>query len=290
MEKHGKKLWIYDVPQNEPFVTDSILYRMFDFDQRMPKPKDQKVEKRLLPLLLVESFSFLEYLKCISPSGEDIMAQNRRMILDQDTSGLQKSLANFEKWSQESGMLHLNENGYTPARYVQDFKTFVKRSKEVSNTLAVSIKLTEPASPKYNGGKPEALTDLLVGETDYRYNWLVFEGNDLQATLDVSGGMGMAFVSSISVSFLQDQASWVFLPEKVIFEFSPDGENFFPLKEVALETVPDEKKTFQTVSPDFSPTAAVAIRVTAINRKVCPEWHTCNGNPCWIFADEITVK
>ncbi|MCC7466453.1 MAG: DUF4838 domain-containing protein [Saprospiraceae bacterium] len=290
MEKHGKKLWIYDVPQNEPFVGDSILYRTLDFDQRMSQPKDPKVELRLRPLLLVELFSFLENMKCVSPSGRDMMAFNRNMILGQDTSGLHKSLVNFEKWSQESGMLHLNENGYTPARYVQDYKAFVKRSKEASNTLAASIQLTEPASPKYGGGKPEVLTDLLVGETDYRYNWLGFEGNDLQATLDVSGGIGMTFVSDVSVSFLQDQASWVFFPEKVTFEFSPDGENFFPLKEVVLETVPDEKKRFQTVRPDFSPIAARAIRVTAVNRKVCPEWHTCNGNPCWIFADEITVK
>jgi hypothetical protein len=211
------------------------------------------------------------------------------MIFEEDTSGLHEMFVNFDKWCLESGMLHLNENGYTPAQYVKDYAEFLARTREAISSMAFSIQLTEPASPRYGGGKTELLTDRLVGETDYRYNWLGFEGNDMQATLMVSDS-GMTFVSDISVSFLQDQASWIFLPEKVIIEFSPDGDIFLPMEEVTLETVPDSKKKFHTVRATFSPTAAKAIRVTAVNRKVCPEWHTCNGNPCWIFADEITVR
>ncbi|HLP95113.1 MAG TPA: DUF4838 domain-containing protein [Saprospiraceae bacterium] len=290
MEKHGKKLWIYDVPQNEAFVRDSFFYRMMQFDQSMPKPSDPKLEQRLRPIVLVELISFLENMKCVPPVGDDFMSQNAYMMFRFDTSGLHDMFTNFEKWCSEAGMLHMNENGYTPAQYVWDYRSFLTRIRQASESLALSVQLTEPASNQYAGGKAGVLTDRLVGETDYRYNWIGFNGNDMQATLQVADTAGMPFVSNITVSFLQDQPSWVLLPEKVIFELSVDGENFFPIKEETLETTPSDQKRFQTVKATFNPTTARAVRVTAINRKVCPEWHTCNGNPCWIFADEITVK
>jgi hypothetical protein len=289
MEKHGKKLWIYDVPQNEPFVRDSFYYRMMNFDQGMPKPSDPKLELRMRPIVLVDLFSFLENMKSVPTRGDDFMARNAYMMFRYDTSGLHEMFNSFEQWCSEAGMKHLNENRYTPAQYVKDFRMFLARTRAAAESIAHSVQLTEPASPQYAKGNAEVLTDQLVGETDYRYNWIGFQGNDLQATVQVSDS-GMTFISDITISFLQDQASWVFLPEKVVFEISPDGESFFPVKEEIIPTVPDDTKRYQTVKARFDTTAAKAIRVTAVNRKVCPDWHTCNGNPCWIFADEITVK
>ncbi|MBL7807487.1 MAG: hypothetical protein JNN28_06730 [Saprospiraceae bacterium] len=290
MEKHGKKLWIYDVPQNEAFVRDSFLTRMMQFDQAIPKPSDPHLEQRLRPVVLVELVSFLENMKCVSPTGDDHLAQTAYMMFRFDTSGLHDMFSNFEKWCTEAGLLHMNENGYTPAQFVRDYRSFLVRNSEASQSLALDVQLTEPASPQYAGGRTNVLTDRLVGETDYRYNWIGFNGKDMQATILVADSTGMPFVSDITVSFLQDQSSWVFLPEKVVFELSVDGEIFFPVKEEVLETIPSNEKRFQTVKATIKPTTARAVRVTAINRKVCPAWHTCNGNPCWIFADEITVK
>jgi hypothetical protein len=32
------------------------------------------------------------------------------------------------------------------------------------------------------------------------------------------------------------------------------------------------------------------IKIVAVNRGPCPDWHLGAGNPTWIFADEIDFK
>ncbi|MBT6865973.1 MAG: hypothetical protein HOA19_01345, partial [Candidatus Marinimicrobia bacterium] len=32
------------------------------------------------------------------------------------------------------------------------------------------------------------------------------------------------------------------------------------------------------------------LRIQAINRKTCPDWHDSAGGKAWIFADEIVVE
>jgi len=32
------------------------------------------------------------------------------------------------------------------------------------------------------------------------------------------------------------------------------------------------------------------VKVEALNRKACPDWHTGHGGASWIFADEIIVR
>ncbi len=291
LKKHGNKLWIYDVPQNEAFVRDSFMERMMTFDKNIPKPKDSIVLRRLEPVLIVELFSFLENLKCVPPGGKDLESMTANMILLVDSDGFNETLTEFENICARNNLKHLNENGYTPAQYVKDFKDFLARRRDALLSKSQAVKLELPASPKYAQGNPSELSNKLIGETDYRYNWLGFEGEDMKATVSLSDTADNFdnYCSTIQVSFLQDQASWVFYPEKVAIEISTDGKDFKTIHEETITILPDDKKAFRSVVAKFSPTKVRAVRVTAINQKTCPAWHTCNGNPSWIFADEIMV-
>ncbi|MFN0213544.1 MAG: DUF4838 domain-containing protein [Saprospiraceae bacterium] len=288
LKKHGNRLWIYDVPQNEAFVRDSIFERfLYPFSNLRSEVKDSVLHCRLIPIILSEYFSFLENLKCISPTTNDITQSEMRMLY-LDSSNLIQLLRYFESNCLITNMIHLNENKYTATQYVQDYKDFLERSLSALFSRSNSIRLENLASPKYAKGDSQELTNKLVGETDYRYNWLGFEGTDLCAVLDFPDSLGST-LSTIQVSFLQDQASWVFYPQKVVFEISKDGQNFKTIQEDTIKIVPDGKKAFRTLEAKFPAASVRAVRITAFNQKTCPDWHTCNGNPCWIFADEIMV-
>lgn len=289
MKRHDSRLWIYDVPQNEPFAREDINERfLLQISQLFPKPEDSLLLQRIESVVLTEIFCFLENLKCISPMSTDPMEFDMKSIY-LDSTAMYEMLHDFETRCANAGIKNLNENKYSPQQYVQDYKAYLRRSLEALFSVGDSILLEQPASLKYAQGNPKELTNKLLGETDYRYNWLGFEGTDLVATLQISENLSPD-LSSIEVTFLQDQASWVFYPEKVVFEISTDGLNFKTVHEEHLEIVPDGKKAFRSVRATFPPATLRAVRVKAMNQKVCPPWHTCNGNPSWIFADEIMVR
>jgi len=289
LHRHGSRLWIYDVPQNEAFVRDSFFERISNFGITMPKPEDPAIRRRLEPLVNVEMFSFLENIKGVSPDGNGFVTMKANMFLHHDSAEIEEALDQFEKNCVKSGMLHLNESGYTPAQYVNDFRVYLTRSKEAMASRCQSVRLEKPASTKYAQGNPLELANRLVGETDYRYKWLGFEGENMVAIAALADSLN-SLVSTIQVSFLQDQASWIFYPQRVVLEISEDGQNYNAIHEEVIPIAPDGQKTFRSIEGNFQPARIRKVRVTAINQKVCPAWHTCNGNPSWIFADEIIVR
>jgi hypothetical protein len=98
-------------------------------------------------------------------------------------------------------------------------------------------------------------------------------------------------VGKISASFLHDQRSWIFLPEKVEFLISDNDEDY---KSVAVlePTIPDQ--TPEAVIGEFSKDGLTIkgryIKVKGINRKVCPKWHVGDGAKAWLFIDEISIE
>jgi hypothetical protein len=201
-------------------------------------------------------------------------------------------LPNFISGLKATGHLHLHERGYTADQYEADYRKFLQEGRVVH---LFSKKNTEthfefPPSPKYEKGRPGVLTDTKRGTDDYNYNWLGFEGTDMVATLTLDENGELPPARSVSVQFLQDQQSWVFFPEEVTIEISEDGQEFRPVHTEKIAIAPDGGKTIRRVEAVFEPAAVRAVRVRAVNQKVCPPWHPCVGNPCWIFADEVVVR
>jgi len=98
-------------------------------------------------------------------------------------------------------------------------------------------------------------------------------------------------ISRVSADFLQTIGSWIFLPERVVFEVSTDGEHYQPLAEVARQAEERAGGTFaETFATDFAPLEARYVRVRGVSRKTCPDWHIGAGGPSWIFTDEIVVQ
>ncbi len=280
LKANGSYLGIYDIPQNEAFLRGEMLGihlgKLLDAEDLLRG--DSARLRRMLAVRLPISFARVEIAKTDSLFILEMLKDAPEQY--------RKAFQVFENDCKTAGFTTLHEMNYPPARYVEDFVAFLEKQRRAIKSAAHSPVLTYPASATYARGNPGELTNRRIGETDYRYNWLGFQGTDLQASVQLKSGS----CSFIGVSFLQDQASWVFFPEKVIFEISGDGVSFQKVHEESIPLKQDGAKAVKTVETRLDVAQpARFVRVTAVNARTCPPWHTCNGNPCWIFADEIVA-
>jgi hypothetical protein len=142
---------------------------------------------------------------------------------------------------------------------------------------------------QYTARGDAGLVDMLRGGADFRSGgWQGYQGVNLDVVLDLSKKKPL---NRISIGFLQDENSWIFLPKKVIVEISDDGQVFRPAGMVQNEVLPSEKgvilKDFEVLLAGQS---ARYVRIVGENLGQCPANHKGVGNPCWLFTDEIKVE
>lgn len=112
--------------------------------------------------------------------------------------------------------------------------------------------------------------------------WLGFNGEDLIATFDLGSKME---VSKVSMNFFNEVNSWIHHPNEVIIYGSNDGINFTEIGiwksrrvgKPVLNSQIDVKGNYRYV------------KVVAKNKKI-PEGFNGEGEPAWIFVDEIIIN
>jgi len=151
-----------------------------------------------------------------------------------------------------------------------------------------SIRLKTEYGNHYAAGGDKALIDYIRGGNDYRTgSWQGYEGVDIEAIVYLEK---LKDVSELSIGFLQDENSWIFMPTEVSFYTSKNGKKFNLAGTVSHDVSPRDKGS---IIKDFAintNTKARYIKVIANNLGVCPEYHKGAGGKCWIFADEIIIK
>jgi arylsulfatase len=164
-----------------------------------------------------------------------------------------------------------------------------KRERVQHVAIGKKISLRKSFSPRYTGGKDNALVDGIRGTIDYMDGtWQGFEYVDLETIIDLGN---VQTVRQITCSFLENQVSWIFLPKSIEMAVSHDGTKYdvvgdFNIKSNQFNTgarVKDYSKEFEKKQIRY-------IRVKAQNMGVCPDWHPESGGKAWLFADEIIVK
>jgi hypothetical protein len=152
----------------------------------------------------------------------------------------------------------------------------------------VSLNLESKYANQYAAAGKFALIDKTHGTDEYRTgDWQGYWAQDLVAEVSFDKPR---FIETIGVGFLSDIKSWIFLPNKVEFLVSHDGQTF-----KQLETLEIEKPTKADMYPHHknfqiktnATQGILKIRMIAKNHGKCPEWHLGNGNDTWLFADEI---
>ena len=144
-------------------------------------------------------------------------------------------------------------------------------------------------APQYAAGGDLALVDFIRGGADFRTgSWQGYEGVNLEAIIDLGEVQN---IGTISAGFLQDQGSWIFMPVKVEFYLSSDGKEYTKTTSVDNNISEHESGSARKdFSAEFKGKNARYVKVIAINRGTCPDWHPGAGSKAWIFADEILIE
>ncbi len=150
------------------------------------------------------------------------------------------------------------------------------------------IKLHTDYANQYSAGGDLALIDHIRGPLNFRTGaWQGYHGVDLDAVVDLGS---IQLIGKIETGFLQDVGAWIFMPLEVQYYVSKDGINFQHIgtikNNVSCRMLGVNIKNFTL---NFS-TKARYIKVIAKNQGVCPDWHVGEGQPAWIFADEIIIE
>ena len=185
----------------------------------------------------------------------------------------------------------INKNCYIKAGILKDGKfgdSFTEHSILYHHAIGKKVTYNQHYNDRYTGGGDGALTDGLRGSSDHRDGcWQGFLGNDMEVLIDLGK---IQPVRTVAITFLQNNASWIFLPDSVIFSLSPNGKRFHSINELGNTiTKKTDKPIIQEFSQIFPDTPARFIKVRAKNAGVCPSWHEGAGQACWMFADEIIV-
>ena len=157
----------------------------------------------------------------------------------------------------------------------------------------IKINLKSEYANQYNAGGDDALIDGIVGAEDFRTGtWQGYFDTDLVAVLDL--GKVDNKEGKITVNFLEDQRSWIFLPIEVDCLVSSDGKSFRSLGIYNdLNTKEKEDVSIQNYVFKYPPRFKVRyIKVIAKKLGILPKWHLGykHDGRSWLFVDEIQIK
>ena len=156
------------------------------------------------------------------------------------------------------------------------------------------LTLLSKYSSQYPGGGDFAVIDGIRGTTNWSSGaWQGYWGKDFVAVVDL--GKTQA-ISRLGAGFLQDAGSWIWMPRRVEFEISLDGQTFTPVLSIPND-VPDGSNPdthIGTIAKDFVKNVtrqeARYVRIKAVNFGKIPAWHPGSGGDAWIFVDEIIIE
>jgi|TARA_B110001452_G_scaffold266133_1_gene272232 hypothetical protein len=248
---------------------------------------DSEYYKRILRSKISIDYAVLEsYRKNFSDLYQltkienDIKSINPKLI---------RRLNAFSKTCNDNDITLMNEMGFTVSDYIVNYRKALKTA--IKENLASFKDVTLLTVPKkYANEDPKVLTDGALGGNSFYSNWLGFEGNNLNAVVDLGE---LKEIKSLSMNFLQVTNHIVFFPVQVEFFYSDDNLKWKSLGKVSNKSDLSPKSKvndIQTFSINAGELKARYIKVIADNMSKAPIWHHGADLPSWIFADELIIE
>ncbi|MGZ8524069.1 MAG: FN3 associated domain-containing protein [Chitinophagaceae bacterium] len=172
-------------------------------------------------------------------------------------------------------------NNFLPSETVS--ATFVKNGKAIQQ-----IKYSKP-NESYANSKADILHDNIGGITTYRSgDWLGYDNDTVTITIQLKKKEP---INMVLISLLQDENSWIFLPEQLsVYSYDDKTKTFLATgKEEFAHNNPGTK---QINLREIAPTQKIKtdkLKLVLLPLKKIPEWHPGKGNHGWLFIDEIKV-
>lgn len=167
-----------------------------------------------------------------------------------------------------------------------------KEGKQMGKTLILDLKVNK-ATAKTINGKNDKLYLLINGlkgsDKQSDSEWCGWYGQDAEFVVDL---WDQEKIHTVELGTISDYGMGVHLPERLLLSVSDDGVNF---KEVARkENGKDEifARGIHTGKISFTDLNLEGryLKVAFTNPGKCPEGHVRQGQPTWVYFDEIVVE
>jgi predicted alpha-1,2-mannosidase len=166
------------------------------------------------------------------------------------------------------------------------FTTYASFHKRPNN---YSVHLNCTYNKQYTAGGPDGLLDGLKGDLDWRKGrWQGYQSQDFEAVIDMKQEQK---VDSVTLGFLRDKRSWIFLPKGLEVYGSTDSIKYKKISEwqlVGMDTGMTVERVTYSLQGNNKKYRYLKIR--AINYGKLPDWHPGRGEDAFIFIDEISIK
>ncbi len=158
-----------------------------------------------------------------------------------------------------------------------------KQSFLFSKSTGKPIKLNTEPHPNYALGGAFTLVDGQLGDkTKYGRDWLGFKGQNVEAIIDLDS---MDRLSSISITTMQNEGSWIHYPKKITYWVSTDGVSY---TEVGMKNSQDITNSQGTINLKLDAIARY-IKIEIMPIGIIPEGSQGAGSEGWLFLDEIRI-
>ena len=172
-------------------------------------------------------------------------------------------------------------NNFLPSEPVN--AAFVKDGKAIQQ-----IQYSKP-NESYANSKANILHDNIGGLDNYRSGtWLGYDSDTVIITIDMKK---KETINTVLISMLQDENSWIFLPEQILVWYFNDKQKIF-LPAGKEEFQHDIQGTKQCNMQEIKPSQKIKtdkLKLVLLPLKKIPDWHPGKDNRGWLFIDEIKV-
>lgn len=160
----------------------------------------------------------------------------------------------------------------------------------IKDGYAVKAVETTPPNAKYPGSGVNTLIDNNGGINQLGSNtWMGFNDDNVSIVMNLEKEQT---VNKVLLDFLQNESSWIFLPEQITVSWYDNTARSF--KNFGTENYIAEKETIGShcnykviATKDNIKTNKILISILPL--KKMPAWHQAKGEHAWMFIDEIKL-
>lgn len=152
------------------------------------------------------------------------------------------------------------------------------------------VRLLNAPSERYQGENGQVLVDGIRSINFHNTGlWVGYHTSDLIAVIDLES---LQSVSSVEVSALTDLSAWIMRPQSISVFVSPDGEKYELVSRQTYDAPTDAmgEKQSSLNQLSFGTVSARYVKVVAEPFKGLPQGHSGEGEPPFLFVDEIRIN
>jgi hypothetical protein len=285
-----KNLDIYGLPSYyfSSFLSGELVTRYHNLMDRAEDAvaDDSVLLSRVLRARMSVDFAWLDY--ALNAGDTALSFINRTPSGKSTNEVMMASLDRVLENSEKTGVWAVSEHQYSLEEYRDHVRRLVSMGVKVNKVNPEEFSSLTEIHQRYSIPGAASLADGIFGDRGYSEGWLGYEGEDMVIEITPKSPVT---ISRISMNFLCDHVSWIFLPTEIKVETSADGVLFDSVAGGRYKTTSfDQDITPVHMEYKFPEVKAGKIRITAKSMKKCPEWHRGAGMPSWIFIDEIVVE